>query len=102
MPKKKTKKKGGAGKKAKKGVKAVAEKEEIKKKCSQLLKIYQQRCMAMNSTASQGICQACRECIENEKALVKVLSTCTVHTYVPVSIATKWVLGCRSCHSICG
>lgn len=73
MPKKgKGKKKGGSKKKGKKGAKAAAEKEEVRKKCSTFLKIYQQRCVATASTASQIICQACRECIENEKALLKV------------------------------
>lgn len=70
--KKKGKKKGGGGGKKKKGAKAAAEKEEIVKLCKNLLKSYQQRCVATASTASPRLCQELRLYIENEAALSKV------------------------------
>ena len=74
MPASKKKGKGGGsgGKKKKKGAKAAAEKEEIVKLCKSLLKSYQLRCAATESTASPRICQEIRNNIENEKALSKV------------------------------
>ena len=71
MPAKKKKKKGGAAK-GKKAAKAAAEKEEIVRTCRNFLRVYQQRCVATNSTAAPRICRDCRDCLENEKPLAKV------------------------------
>lgn len=73
MPPKK--KKGGAAKgkaKGKKAAKAEAEREEVLRRCHNFLRVYQQRCIAANSTAPPRICRDLRECLENEKPLAKV------------------------------
>lgn len=73
MPPKK--KKGGAAKgkaKGKKAAKAEAEREEVLRRCRNFLRVYQQRCIAANSTAAPRICRDFRKCLEDEKPLAKV------------------------------
>lgn len=81
MPKTKKGKKGKKGGKGKKGkLKAAAEKEEILKKTKTVLKGYPSFCLADKCSVGGIVLRALKQCVEDEKPLVKVSSIVSINT----------------------